>query len=140
MQGSTNLNTLGGRCVRWAAQGTSNTIPYLPRISGFKTSLGIFRLGRTHPSAASVPLLAPTPPPALNVHQPALLADPVGGDTLPLRAEPPSQTPAKTVKVTGRALRGAVQDTWAAGPLSPRSLRTRKWTLEQALGAPLLFI
>lgn len=48
MQESTNLNTLGGRYVRRDAQGTSNGIPYLPRIPGFRTSLEIFRLGRTH--------------------------------------------------------------------------------------------
>lgn len=74
------------------------------------------------------------------VHHPALLADPVGGDILPLRVEPPSQAPAKTVKVMGRALRESVQETWATGPSSPRSLRSRKWSLEQALGGPLPYI
>lgn len=44
-----------------------------------------------------------------------LLADPVGGGTLPLRAEPPPQTPAKTVKATGRA-GGALRGSRRHGP------------------------
>lgn len=49
----------------------------------------------------TVQLRTPTSPVALNVHDPALSVNPVGGDVLPLPGEPPSQTPAKMVRVTG---------------------------------------
>lgn len=75
------------------------------------TSLEIFGLGCTHQVPSLWGSWPPVPPVALYVHHPALLADPVGGDILPLRVEPPSQAPAKTIKVTGRALRESVQET-----------------------------
>ena len=92
VQGTTNLNSGGGRCVRRAAQGTPNRTPSLLGVSRFKASLESWAWG-AHTKGA---LCAAPGPPLLPGHPPALaplLAAPVGGDTLPLRgAEPPSQT------------------------------------------------
>lgn len=86
--------------MRCAALGTSNRVPFAPRISGFKTSLEIFGLGRTH-QVSQLLCSSGSTSVALNVHDPALPVDPVGGDVLPLPGEPPSQIPAKMVRVMG---------------------------------------
>ena len=101
MQGSTDLITREGRYVSCAARGTSNRIPYAPRIAEFQTPLEIFSLECTH--QVSLHCAAPHPPPLAPRRSapncPAPSAYPVGGDALPLRAEPPAQTPAKMIRV-----------------------------------------
>lgn len=137
MQGSTNLDTRRGKYVRLVAQAHQSTVctpdfwvQDVPR----NLRPGVY--------IPSVPLIvrlpAPTPILALNVHHPALPADPVGGEVLPLAAETASQTPAQMVGKTGYG--GERVTPGDLSPRSPHPVRPRKWTLDQDLGAPLPFL